>query len=191
MKNRNRNGILTKIAGFMRDVRGISAVEFAFVFPVMAILYLGGTAATQAIVIKRKVTMATRVVGDLVAQEVNITDAEKTAILTAATSVINPYPAGSLSVIVSSVVIDASGNAKIDWSEATSTTTAHAKNMAVTLPTGIGGTAMAGKTIIWAEGSYAYTLPVGSAIMGMSSMTLSEQFYLRPRRVTQITRSAT
>ena len=59
------------------------------------------------------------------------------------------------------------------------------------IPTDANNQPIPGSTVIWAEGTYAYTLPVGSGVLGISSMSLSEQFYLRPRRVTQITRSAT
>jgi Flp pilus assembly protein TadG len=193
MKNETRRGILTRIARFLRDPRGVSAVEFAFVFPVMVLLYLGGTAMTQGVVLKRKTTLVTRTVGDLVSQYTQIVNTDMTAIMSAATAVIQPYDSGPLSVIVSSVVIDASGNAKIAWSDSTSTTTPHTVNASVTLPAGIAptdssGNFVAGSTIIWAEGGYAYTLPVGSGVLGMSSMQLSEQFYLRPRRVTAIKR---
>jgi Flp pilus assembly protein TadG len=196
MKNYSRQGIMTKIARFLRDPRGISAVEFAFVFPVMVLLYLGGTAVTQGVVLKRKTTLVTRTIGDLVSQYTQIVDTDKTAIFNAATAVILPYAAGQLSVIVSSVKIDASGNATIDWSDSTATTTPHTANAPVTLPAGIAPTdannlPVAGATVIWAEASYAYTLPVGTSLLGRTSMTLSEQFYLRPRRVVAIKRCAT
>jgi Flp pilus assembly protein TadG len=196
MKNKTWSGILTRIARFLRDPRGVSAVEFAFVFPVMVLLFLGGTAMTQGVVLKRKTTLVTRTVGDLVSQYTKIVDTDMTSIISAATAVIQPYATGQLSVIVSSVIVDANGNAKIDWSDSTSNTTPHTKNAPVTLPTGIAptdssGNFIANATVIWAEGAYAYTLPVGSGVLGITSMTLSEQFYLRPRRVNQIVRSAT
>ncbi len=196
MKNDGRRGILTRIARFLRDRRGVSAVEFAFVFPVMVLLYLAGTAMTQGVVLKRKTTLVTRTVGDLVSQYTQIVNTDMAAIMSAATAVIQPYPSGQLSVIVSSVIIDANGNATIAWSSPSSNTTAHTAGAPVTLPTGIApkdanNNFIAGATVIWAEGSYAYTLPVGSGVLGMTSMTLSEQFYLRPRRVTAVKRCAT
>jgi Flp pilus assembly protein TadG len=196
MKNKTQQGILTRIARFLRDPRGVSAVEFAFVFPVMVLLFLGGTAMTQGVVLKRKTTLVTRTVGDLVSQYTKIVDTDMTAIMSAATAVIQPYDGTPLKVIVSSVIIDANGNAKIDWSDSTSNTTPRTKNATVTLPTGIAptdssGNFIANSTVIWAEGQYAYSLPVGSGVLGITSMTLSEQFYLRPRRVTEIVRSAT
>jgi Flp pilus assembly protein TadG len=189
MKNRQQ-GFLARIACLLRDRRGISAVEFAFVFPVMVTLYLGGTALTQGIVIQRKTALVTSTIGQIASQYTNITNANMTSILAAATSLIQPYPSGQLSVIVSSVVIDSSGNAKIAWSDSTANTTPHTVNSPVTLPSGVGGLAMANTSVIWAQGSYSYTLPVGSAVLGTTSMTLSDQFYLRPRRVNQVTRSA-
>jgi Flp pilus assembly protein TadG len=188
MKNGTRQGFLTRIARFRRDSRGVSAVEFAFVFPVMVVLYLGGTAMTQGVVLKRKTTLVTRTVGDLVSQYTQIVDTDMTAILSAATAVIQPYSSTPLNVIVSSVAIDAAGNAKIAWSDASSNTTAHTVNTPVTLPTGIGGVANANTTVIWAEGAYTYTLPVGSGVLNMTTMPLSEQFYLRPRRIATIKR---
>jgi Flp pilus assembly protein TadG len=196
MKNKTQQGILTRIARFLRDPRGVSAVEFAFVFPVMVLLYLGGTAMTQGVVLKRKTTLVTRTVGDLVSQYTQIVDTDMTAIMSAATAVIQPYDGTQLRVIVSSVIIDANGNAKIDWSDSTSNTTPHTKNATVTLPTGIAptdssGNFIANSAVIWAEGNYLYSLPVGSGVLGINSMTLTEQFYLRPRRVTEVKRCAT
>jgi Flp pilus assembly protein TadG len=188
MKNGTRNRILTRIARFRRDSRGVSAVEFAFVFPVMVVLFLGGTAMTQGVVLKRKTTLVTRTVGDLVSQYTQIVNTDMAAIMSAATAVIQPYDSGPLNVIVSSVAIDAAGNAKIAWSDASSNTTAHTVNTPVTLPTGIGGVANANTTVIWAEGAYTYTLPVGSGVLNMTTMPLSEQFYLRPRRIATIKR---
>jgi Flp pilus assembly protein TadG len=191
MKNNPGQGILTRIARFLRDPRGVSAIEFAFVFPVMVLLYLGGTAMTQGVVLKRKTTLVTRTVGDLVSQYTQIVDTDMAAIMGAATAVIQPYSGTPLTVIVSSVQIDANGNATIAWSDSTSNTTPHPKNTTVTLPTGIGGVANANTTVIWSEGGYTYTLPVGSGVLNMTSMQLAEQFYLRPRRLTTIKRCST
>jgi Flp pilus assembly protein TadG len=191
MKNDTQQGFLTRIARFLRDPRGVSAVEFAFVFPVMVLLYLGGTAMTQGVVLKRKTTLVTRTVGDLVSQYTQIADSDMTAIMSAATAVIQPYSSTPLTVIVSSVKIDANGNATIGWSSPNSNTTGHTLGAPVTLPTGIGGVANANTTVIWTEGGYTYTLPVGSGVLNMTSMQLSEQFYLKPRRVDPIKRCPT
>src|SRR5258708_16205243 len=143
MKNDPLQGFVPRIARFRRDSRGISAVEFAFVFPVMVLLFLGGTAMTQGVVLKRKTTLVTRTVGDLVSQYTQIVDTDMTAIMNAATAVIQPYSGTPLTVIVSSVNIDANGNATICCSSPNANTTGHPTGTPVTLPTGIGGLANA------------------------------------------------
>src|SRR5262249_34725949 len=57
-----------KLRRFARDKRGISAVEFAMLLPLMVTLYLGGVEVSQAVAIDRKVTLIARTVADLVAQ---------------------------------------------------------------------------------------------------------------------------
>jgi Flp pilus assembly protein TadG len=187
MKKNTSQGILTRIARFLRDPRGVSAVEFAFVFPVMVLLYLGGTALTQGIVIKRKVTLVASTIGNIVSQYTNIMPSDMTSIMGATTAVIEPYDGTPLGIIVSSVQIDANGAATVKWSQASGTSTALTAGASVTLPTGIGGIGNANTSVIWAQGTYLYTLPLGSSVLGRTSMTFSQQFYLRPRRVTCIT----
>ena len=51
-----------------RDQRGVSAVEFAMLLPLMITLYLGVVEISQAVGIDRKVTLTTRTVADLASQ---------------------------------------------------------------------------------------------------------------------------
>ncbi len=181
---KKQTGIIQAIRNFRRDHRGVSAVEFAVLLPIMLTLYLGGSEITQAITIKRKTTLVTRAIGDLVAQDVSITNAEMTQIMSATTSVLSPYSTGTLKIKVSSITIDSNGVAKVAWSDAFQDT-ARAVNETVTLPTGLN---IANTTLIWAEASYAYTPPIGYAITG--AITMTDKLYLRPRLVNSISRVA-
>ena len=104
------------IRRLLRDERGVSAVEFAMLLPLMITLYLGGVEVSQAIAVDRKVTLVARSLGDLVAQSTTVTNSDMTNILAAA-AVVQPFPDATLKVTVSSVTIDAQSVAKIAWSD--------------------------------------------------------------------------
>jgi Flp pilus assembly protein TadG len=176
-------GLLRTIRRFSRENRGVSAVEFAILLPVMLTLYLGGTEVTQGITIKRKTTMVTRTIGDLVAQDTSVTNGEMTSIFSAAGAVVSPYPSGNLKVIVSSVSIDAQKVAKVVWSDAWGGATARLPGETVTLPENLND--FINTTLIWAEASYTYT-PIGYMITG--PMTLADNLYVRPRLVAKVCR---
>ncbi len=85
------------------DQRGVSAVEFAMLLPLMITLYLGTVEISQGIGIDRKVTLTTRTVADLASQVSSINNADMTNLLTASAAVIAPYDATKLKVTVSRV----------------------------------------------------------------------------------------
>jgi Flp pilus assembly protein TadG len=166
------------------DQRGVSAIEFALLLPLMIALYLGTVEISQGISVDRKVTMTARAVADLVSQASTINNSDMTDILSASTAVMTPYTASPLKVTVSSVVIDDKGKATIDWSD-TLYGTARAKGSPVTLPNNL---AIPSTSLIWSEVQYGYTPAIGYAITG--TLTLKEQLYMSPRSSGAVTRSA-
>jgi Flp pilus assembly protein TadG len=193
LRTRGPSGVLLAMRGFARSQRGISAVEFALVLPILLTLFLGGTEITQGITIKRKVTIATRTIGDLVAQDVSITNGEMNSIFAATAAVLAPYSAGNLKIVVSSIGIDNNGAAKIVWSDASEGATARAVNEAVTLPAGKDSEGNAAPslglknaTLIWTETAYDYTPTIGYVVTG--TMKLEDHVYLRPRLTNRVCR---
>src|SRR5690349_24337501 len=94
-----------RIAGLVRDQRGISAVEFAMILPLMLTLYLGAVELSQGVGADRKVTLTARTIADLVSQTASINNSDMTNSLNAAAAVMAPYPISNLKVTVSSVKI--------------------------------------------------------------------------------------
>ncbi len=191
MKNNRQGGILAKLARLVRDRRGVSAVEFAVILPIMVTLFVAGSEITQAITIKRKATQVVRTVADLTSQDSSITNAEMQTIFGAATSVLAPYSSTNsqgtvlLKIIVSSVNIDAQGIAKIGWSDSSPAGNAHTPNNTITLPAGLN---VVSTSLIWAEVSYDYVPPVGYGLLINGTITLTDKVYLRPRAVATIAR---
>jgi Flp pilus assembly protein TadG len=160
---------------FLRDRRGVSAVEFAMLLPLMVALYLGGVEISSAVAIDRKVTLVARALADLVSQATNVTSTDMTNILSASAAIVQPYDDTKLKITVSSVRIDGQGNATVSWSD-TKNGTARPVGSTVTLPTAL---AVASTTLIWAESQYGYTPTIGYVITGTKNLT--DQIYMRPR----------
>jgi Flp pilus assembly protein TadG len=185
-----KKGLIRLFRKFALDCQGLSAIEFAFVFPVMATLYLGGTAITQGIVIKRKVTLVTRAVGDLTSQDSDISDTEMNTIFSAAVAVMQPYPTTSLTLTISSVKVDKDGIGTVEWSNRSVNGGNFVQGREAQSTITLSELAVPDSTVsfIMAEGSYSYTPPVGSNFVG--PLSLSNKFYFRPRRVTCIKRNS-
>jgi Flp pilus assembly protein TadG len=165
-----------------RDQRGVSAVEFAMLLPLMITLYLGVVEISQAVGVDRKVTLTTRTVADLASQVTSITNADMKNLLDASAAVIAPYEAAPLKVTVSQVYVDANGVAKITWSD-TLNGTKRATNSTVTLPAALN---VKDTYLIWSEVAYTYTPAIGYVVTG--SLNLSDQIYMRPRLSSSVAR---
>jgi Flp pilus assembly protein TadG len=165
------------------DQRGVSAVEFALLLPLMIALYLGTVEISQGISVDRKVTMTARAVADLVSQASTINNSDMTDILSASTAVMTPYATSPLKVTVSSVVIDDKGKATIDWSD-TLYGTARTKGSTVMLPSAL---AVPSTSLIWSEVQYGYTPAIGYVITG--TLTFKEQLYMSPRASSSVSRT--
>ena len=64
------------VARFVRDKRGVAAVEFAFIVPLMLVLLFGMIDTSSAVAVDRKVTIAARTISDLVSQATQVKDAD-------------------------------------------------------------------------------------------------------------------
>jgi len=166
------------------DQRGVSAVEFAMVLPLMVVLYFGTVELSEGISISRKVSLTARTVADLVARVSSINNAGMTDVLDASTAVLAPYSTTPLKVTVSSVTIDANGKATIAWSD-TRNGTARAVGSTVTLP---GALAIPNTSLIWSEVQYDYRPAVGYVITG--TLTLKDQLFMSPRVSSAVARTA-
>jgi Flp pilus assembly protein TadG len=182
MKLLSRPMLLQRIASFAQDRRGISAVEFAMLLPLLVTLYFGVVEVTQGVAIDRKVTLTTRTMADLASQVSSINNSEMTNLLNASAAVMAPYQLSPLKIVLSAVTIDGNGTAKIAWSD-TLNGTARTVGSTVSLPAVLN---VANTTLIWSEVSYTYTPDVGYVITG--TLNLNDQLYMRPRLSETVTR---
>jgi Flp pilus assembly protein TadG len=179
---------LPKIFSRLRhDTRGVAAVEFALIAPVMVLLYLGGVELTRVIGADRKVSLASRVAADLVAREkAAISATMMTTICKGTLAMLAPFPTGTLNITISSIVTSATGKSTIGWtrvfsngncSSSAAGTGPLAAGAVVSLPTGL---AVNGASLISASTSYDYTT-LFRTVFDTATVNLGEQSYMRPR----------
>lgn len=171
------------IKRFGRDRRGVSAVEFALIAPVMITFYFGMAETTQALLADRRTGHAASAIGDLVAQSSTVSSSDLTDIFGIATTIMEPYPTTTLQMRVSSVTVDSAGVAKIDWSSGQGMS-ALTTGSTVTLPSGVAAT---GQSVVMSEVSYAYDSPVDYLMP--NGVTFTRKFYLRPRKGDSVTKT--
>jgi len=166
------NRLFRRFAG---DGRGVSAVEFALLLPVMVALYLGGVEISNGVALQRKVTLTAGTVANLTAQATTLAASDVTNILNASAAILAPYSTTGATITVSCIGIDANGSAKVDWSVSQGGT-ARATGSSVTLPAAL---AVPSTQLIFSEVSYPYKPTVGYTISG--TLTLSDRMYMSPR----------
>lgn len=171
-------GFLTRLRG---DRRGVSAVEFALLAPIMIALYFGLTEFCQGYMAQKRVAHTASAVGDLVAQTDVVTKDQLDDIIGIGGLIMKPFDATSLTIRISSVTRDANDVAKVDWSRASGVTPL-AKGATVTVPEGV---IAKGESLVMAETTYDYRSPIQYVLPAVTKF--SRVFYLRPRRVEVVT----
>jgi Flp pilus assembly protein TadG len=174
--------MLKRFLSFLRARDGLAAIEFALTAPVMATFFLGAIELTDAMSCEQRVTGLAATASDLVAQATQVSNADINNVYSALNAIVYPYPTTNIKIVISSLIDDGHGGAKVAWSDAQNTA-ARAVNSAVTVPAGI---VTAGGSVILAEVTYPYTSPVSDFIVG--SINLTSTFYERPRRSATVTR---
>ncbi len=169
------DSIKRKLGSLAADERGVSAVEFAMLLPLMLSLYLGSVEVSQGIGADRKVTLTARTICDPVSRVSSIGNVDMANALNASSAVMAPFSTSNLQVTVSSVKIDSAGKATVDWSDSLNGT-AHTTGAAVTLPAALN---VANTSLIWSEVQYSYRPVIGYVMTG--TLTLRDQIYMRPR----------
>jgi Flp pilus assembly protein TadG len=156
---------------------GAMLIEFALVFPILVMMFLGLVEFGEAFAVNRKLTNAASTVSDLVAQVATITPSDLNDIARVAEEIVKPYAVTPMRTVVSSVEADKDGNVKVAWSYAHgSGAAAREAGTAFTLPSGL---IEPNSSIIVAETFYQFSPSVGMFLTG--PIQLSGEAFFRPR----------
>ena len=102
-----RNGIVGlrgRLGALARDKRGMAAVEFAFIAPILLSLYFMSMEVSQAIETNKKVSRIGSMVADLVTQQSSeISRTELEAILRIGGAILQPYSRSQPKIVVTAI----------------------------------------------------------------------------------------
>lgn len=173
--------VCQRIRSFRKEKRGVAALEFALIAPFMIALWLGSIELSQGVTIDRKVSLASSALADLVTQQTNVTPTELDNIMDATVAIMMPYDVDNLSIVIAGVDIDENGDTRVDWSHARNTSAATEGGTYDIPPSLI----IPNSFLVVAHLSYDHTPTTTQGIGGQ--ITLTDDFFLRPRRSDRIT----
>ena len=98
---------------FRRDHRGFAAVEMAFIFPVMILIYFGLIDGTNLLSAKRKLTLAASTLGDLTTQAPGqITTTDLSDFYEALQPIVDPFPSSTMRITIRNYKLNGSSAEK-------------------------------------------------------------------------------
>ena len=171
-----------RVAALTADQRGMALVEFAVTLPILLTLYLGGYQVGDGIACSRKVTITTRAIADLVAQNQSgtTTASEIDSNIAAATQILAPYAASNATIRLTEVYTDVNAKTTVQWSRANNSG-AYKSGAAVTIPVNL---QIPGLYLLYAEVQYAYTPSTNFGFI--NAMPLNDTLFMIPRNTTRI-----
>lgn len=170
------------VRGIRYNEKGVSAVEFALIAPILILLYLGAVELSLLMRVDRRVTSTSSSLGDLTARLAKVTDDDMREMFAAADVMMQPYSARTARMRITSIVDNGDGNARVAWSDAY-LMTPYSKGTILAVPDGI---ISSPGSVIFSEVEYNYNGALGGFLT--NDKNLRSQFYLRPRRVREIER---
>ena len=186
-------GILRRLADLLRRERGgVAAIEFAFIAPVLLVLYFVTMEVSQGVDTNKKVARIASMVADLTTQQQTVVPATLDAIMEIGAAIIQPYnrTAPDIEITAIRVTDEATPRALVSWSrqlEGGATSRPFTVDTEVTIPEQL----MIPNTFLIRVASRLDYRPViawsadGKQTLGLTSafdqIDMTEQYYLRPR----------
>jgi Flp pilus assembly protein TadG len=187
------------MAALVRDQRGVAAIEFAFIVPILLCMYFMTMEISQAIETNKKLGRAGNLVGDLITQQAEISSSEVDGILRIGEALLQPYNRTYPTITVTALDIGTNSDTKaaeakvlwsrkMEWSPDTKTVTfTKGGTTNVTVPQTL---LVAGTFLIRVDAALNYKPVLLYAAQGTAmgvpsafdSIAMGETYFMRPRR---------
>ena len=162
------------VANLIQDCRGIAAVEFAVIVPLILTLFFGLVEFSNGVAVDRKVSLVARTLSDLTSQSLSVSDLDLTNFTTVGKAVLTPYSGTPLVSTITELYVDpTTGVAKVIWSKGAAPLSGN-----VTIPSQL---QVKGTYLILAQVEYRYVPTIGY-IMSSTGVLLNDVAYTRPRQ---------
>jgi Flp pilus assembly protein TadG len=193
--------MLRRLLASIKDARGVVALEFAILVPMMVLILAGMYQVSQVVRVTMKLSNVAVAIADLVAQQDSVTGGVTGSLgnfCKAAQLMMAPFPTGTttgpFSLSIASVTNYSASNVKVDWTvNAACATTAtgtgalgSSTTTLVTSPVNLlpntgpsGTTNIAGDTVIVVQANYKYLSLV--QLLAPAAGSLSRMGFARPR----------
>ncbi len=179
-----QNVSLSLLQRFSTDRKGVAALEYALIAPMMFMLLFVSFELTDALSASNRAERAAGAIADVIARDVLVSDAEVADVLAAVPWITHPTPGEHVRSRITSIFVNASGQASVVWSEG-SGMAALPVGAIVTLP---GGMLVPETGLIMGETQMDYRPPLG--LYSASAFTINKTEYRRSRIMDPIERFA-
>jgi Flp pilus assembly protein TadG len=171
--SRSRSGHLWRRLG--SDRRGLAALEFALIAPILVMAYLATAEASLALMAQRKLSLSASIAADLASHSATINVQTVNGIFAATTAVLDPFDATTLAQRLTGIVVDPGGVARVEWSVGAGME-ALVIGSEVALPANL---VVADEGIVMAETALDYASPMAFTLPG--TRQFSETHFVYPR----------
>lgn len=169
--------------------RGVSAVEFALIAPLMILMLFGAMEICLLVTVDRKTTIAASTLGDLAAQTDIVSCVELAQIGAVTRQVFEPYSGADATLVVASLTLNG-GAAKVEWSKFVQTVAGvttcnnvpndHSLKVGNTVVVDTSLFAAGGGGLVVGDVEKVHTT-LGTSFLD-TGLRMHERFYLRPRK---------
>ncbi len=182
---------LVRLKGFAKDSRGVSAIEFAFVAPILIMCYLALAELTLGMMASRRTSHLAATIGDLAAQSETLSQANINDLWNIGTSMLLPFSTKSSSgvailkmrlTLVKMVNTSGTSQAKVQWSKSSNWTDYVQDQVIPSITT---AQISDNEYLVMTEVEYDYDSPIGNFLPGTTKFT--DTFYHHPRNGTAVT----
>jgi len=169
MRTKHRSALRDAFARLARARDGLAAVEFAFIAPILILMFFGVIEGSAAYSVNRKVLLSANTLADLVTQETQIMKDDLDDLFVGMKDVIGARDAEAEFSVTSVYLDKATNDVKVHWSRNSAGATPYA---AGSIYPGHVDAALLNDTssLIIAESDYDYASPISQKVIGAMTM---------------------